>query len=501
MCLKNIKIGETAAEYDENLNKYFLDTGVSDRILGGPSERGKYLILGRKGAGKSALYLHIKNRLEKEKKSVIESNNVNKEQRLYYTISDKMKEFKDLSVNEVWKFVIYAKIAEKLIKDDKISQSSKVEIDKIFSYLRIKKNKSIFTKILQILNILNPTLEIPGVGSFSPDFSAVNDNKYPYQIFDEFEDLIKREISNHNVHVIIDRIDENWRGSENDKESVLGLVEATHSINVDPDFMKSYIYYPPVILFLRTDIRNSINSSNLNKISYESIEWGEENLIKMIDKRIKANDSYRTNWQDIFLDKDKNGKDMYVQNKRQSARHIYERTMNRPRDMIEFVNKALAIAVKKEHEKITSQDIKDAEQGYGGYIHDELKNEIGTTHSVELFDTGMEILKSINHRYLSIDDWRQTASMMYSLKSSQADDIFKVFISASIIGKKLTGGTNGGTRYEYAYNDPRGNLVYSENDKFCVHLSLIKYLGIGQNATRKGKEKTEISPQEALFKA
>ena len=473
MCLKNIKIGETAAEYDKNLNKYFLDTGVSDRILGGPSERGKYLILGRKGAGKSALYLHIKDRLEKEKKSVIESNNVNKEQRLYHTISEKMKEFKDLSVNEVWKFVIYAKIAEKLIKDDKISQSSKVEIDKIFSYLRIKKNESIFTKILQILNILTPKLEIPGAVSFSPDFSAINDNKYPYQIFDEFEDLIKREISNHNVHVIIDRIDEKWRGSENDKESVLGLVEATHSINVDPDFMKSYIDYPPVILFLRTDIRNSINSSNLNKISYESIEWGEENLIKMIDKRIKANDSYRTNWQD---------------------------TMNRPRDMIIFVNKALAIAVEKEHEKITSQDIKDAEQRYGEYMHDELKNEIGTTHSEELFDTGMEILKSINHRYLSIDDWRQTASMMYSLKSSQADDIFKVFISASIIGKKLTGGTNGGTRYEYAYNDPRGNLVYSENDKFCVHLSLIKYLGIGQNATRKGKEKTEISPQEALFK-
>ena len=68
MCLKNIKIGETAAEYDENLNKYFLDTGVSDRILGGPSERGKYLILGRKGAGKSALYLHIKKPFGKREK-------------------------------------------------------------------------------------------------------------------------------------------------------------------------------------------------------------------------------------------------------------------------------------------------------------------------------------------------------------------------------------------------------------------------------------------------
>lgn len=46
-----IKVGEVAAESDDNLHLYFYDTGVSREII---SSNNKFLMLGRKGAGEGA---------------------------------------------------------------------------------------------------------------------------------------------------------------------------------------------------------------------------------------------------------------------------------------------------------------------------------------------------------------------------------------------------------------------------------------------------------------
>lgn len=50
------KVGEVAAENDHNLHHYFYDAGISREIV--ISDR-MYLMLGRKGAGKTAVYKHL----------------------------------------------------------------------------------------------------------------------------------------------------------------------------------------------------------------------------------------------------------------------------------------------------------------------------------------------------------------------------------------------------------------------------------------------------------
>ena len=51
-----INVGEVSAERDKNLTHYFYDAGVSKEIIDNPKQ---YLLLGRKGAGKIAVFLHL----------------------------------------------------------------------------------------------------------------------------------------------------------------------------------------------------------------------------------------------------------------------------------------------------------------------------------------------------------------------------------------------------------------------------------------------------------
>ena len=54
-----INVGDVSAERDNNLSEYFYDAGVSKNIINNPKQ---YLLLGRKGAGKTAVFLHLASR-------------------------------------------------------------------------------------------------------------------------------------------------------------------------------------------------------------------------------------------------------------------------------------------------------------------------------------------------------------------------------------------------------------------------------------------------------
>ena len=54
-----LAVGPVSAERDVNLHQYFYDAGLSGLLVDDPT---RFLMLGRKGAGKTAVFLHIKQR-------------------------------------------------------------------------------------------------------------------------------------------------------------------------------------------------------------------------------------------------------------------------------------------------------------------------------------------------------------------------------------------------------------------------------------------------------
>src|SRR5689334_7377692 len=54
MAIKGVDFGRLEAEADPNLFRYFIDTGVFEKLVSGA----KYFVIGRKGSGKTALFRH-----------------------------------------------------------------------------------------------------------------------------------------------------------------------------------------------------------------------------------------------------------------------------------------------------------------------------------------------------------------------------------------------------------------------------------------------------------
>lgn len=52
-----LAVGEVSAERDDNLVHYFYDAGISNKLV---TNKRQFLLLGRKGAGKSALFEYLK---------------------------------------------------------------------------------------------------------------------------------------------------------------------------------------------------------------------------------------------------------------------------------------------------------------------------------------------------------------------------------------------------------------------------------------------------------
>ncbi|WP_394423652.1 hypothetical protein [Vreelandella stevensii] len=57
-----IEFGKVSAERDENLSEYFFENGVLQEVI---NDKNSFLVLGRKGAGKTAVFQHLRDNSEK----------------------------------------------------------------------------------------------------------------------------------------------------------------------------------------------------------------------------------------------------------------------------------------------------------------------------------------------------------------------------------------------------------------------------------------------------
>ena len=56
--IEKVEMGKLDAETDRNLQEFFVETGAVAAV-----KKGKYLVLGRKGSGKTALFLYLRDHL------------------------------------------------------------------------------------------------------------------------------------------------------------------------------------------------------------------------------------------------------------------------------------------------------------------------------------------------------------------------------------------------------------------------------------------------------
>lgn len=456
--LNKINLGRLDAESDDRLADYFVETGAVDGI-----RSGKQLVLGRKGSGKTALFVHVRDAF-KERTVDLELTDY------FFTTHQRLREAgvaKTNAYTSAWKLLIYLAAVGSV--QGKLSSRQRNAFNDYLHQLQVQDRRGRLNQILDWLSRVKK-LDLPSISSVADlggiEIDTASDRPLEdrfIKTFREFEKFALEIIREFPRTVLIDRIDEAWDGSEEAKLLIIGVVQAMRDINLKVKGQG----LATVIVFLRTDLWEEISFNDRNKVSQdiEHLEWTNENLIKVIEARIKSSTgNSQAVWNSLFY-----GGEM--RQRASSETYMLKRTMGRPRDIVAFATFCLEEASRNSHEIIQREDIYSAEYKYCQHIIHELNDEIGNT--VDNFQNVLQVVRALRKRNFFMKDWFNIAEA-HRVDKGCARAWLKLLFEASVVGVFEIGGGGGGSRGTYRYQDP---YVQPDDDSHMqVHLAVAKAL-------------------------
>jgi hypothetical protein len=466
MAIAQVDFGRVDAEGETNLSEYFVDTGVLSRLISGR----KQFVIGRKGSGKTALFLLATE--EKLGRPVLKLD-----------------------------FGDYAWEAHKLIKEAGLIAESSYVASWRFTFLMFacqhwtthgpdhvrRKAVDFYKRIYReeepgVLEFLIDKfrrlrrLDLPGVqsiataGGFELDESegggpllASSINQWARVLLN----FVEENFDHSPFTITLDRLDDGWDASEDSKALLAGVLKAARDFN-------QALYRPnqpaPVLTFLRSDIFNELRFNDKNKIvaDIEFLDWTEGKLIDVASARIARSlqCTREAAWNLAFSS-------VEMRQRASIQSYILKRTMWRPRDIIAFCKHCQDVAIDNDHDKVQTTDVYDAEERFSKYIYDELDDEMHK--QVADARSSLQALRDVGLTRFRFDDWvkvirKREAAIPDTDIQRRLQDLFDY----SVVGVQRRGGITRGTTFQFVYHDRL--LEPNFNGDMIVHPSLTKHL-------------------------
>jgi hypothetical protein len=369
MKIKDIRLGIPAAERDikrdpsrnldfhRGLLEYFVESDVYHSVARGLTN----ILIGNRGSGKSAIFQVLAARERRAGKIVVE---IKPEDYSYNIFRQNLKTEiegsweKQGAYTVAWKYILYVTVMKEI--SERHTNIKTKSIKRIKEYLRDNQVGSQDGILDRLLSYMKRIEEIKIVDS---GFKAAA----LHQIYslEEIHDLLN-DLANlcesRNVLVFVDELDQGWDASDNARQFVAGLFRAAISVNtLTTNNLR-------VLISLRRELYDNIPEifEDAQKVRdlFRFVEWDEAGLRRMIEKRIQTvlprpgwNQPYRTiDWYTIFPA-------TMGEQRQDSFSYIIDRTLYRPRELIQFCNQCLEEAP-TDAEVLDQETIAKAERIY-----------------------------------------------------------------------------------------------------------------------------------------
>ena len=162
--------------------------------------------------------------------------------------------------------------------------------------------------------------------------------------------------------------------------------------------------------------------------------------------------------------------------------HIIARTFLRPRDVIQFLNFALAKAVKELPDAglFDNDDVQSAREPYSKYLKQELDDELGSHW--EYWTDALQACSELATITFSRDAFHEAYARKKSSKNHiEADDALEQLYLFSVIGYRRGIGS-GGSGWTFQYSDPDAGWDNAAS-RLKVHLGLNEFAKLREERT------------------
>lgn len=487
-------LGGIDADNDELLINCFQDHEAYQQLI---SFR-KFIILGRKGTGKTAIFKKV---LRNKDYSTFSFG---------HTFSDYPWHYHDKQIKigvpdfdkytHSWKYLIYLTLSKILLNQDQslpyddisLTYLSKIENFVIDTYgTRDPDLTQVFTPSKRLK--LKPNFEINlGLfkGSISPEDITIEELPTIVQEVNlNLSEYIINSLNPQNkYYIIFDQLDLGFNPDSPEYfNRLIGLLLAARDIN---NLAKDKNKQLGVCVFLRDDIYNSLKFEDKNKLTvgYSTfIEWdirGNHTLKDLMEKRLNevlSDNGEPVKWEAVF------DESQLMTGKQSKYNYIIDRTFLRPRDIIQFCNEIVEQHKNnvERSDKINNSEIYSAKEEYSKYFLNELDDEIHK--HVPDYEDILEVFKSIGYYQFDLEDFIKKYNIRKGISDNQFDAIkaLKSLFDFSIVGYYRAGGGGfGGAEYIFKYKNV--NSKFDENARsFRIHPGLLETLALKRTTSPK----------------
>ncbi len=477
MDLRDIYWGDESAENDANLLKYFIDPQKIERMV----KQSKSIIVGRKGAGKSAIRKYLSDYMKQrgDKQIVVEAKPN------YSFVSTTKRDDEIILKNEIFYQNLWCQYLFKLAvlevgdlcKDKKVSASEE--------YARTLAKQYDMTNLDFIESLVSALKSIKMQAGESGEFGLDIENQIKKQLdIDTLAYHIKKLTRmGYRFTFIIDDLDLGWDNSDIANNLLLGLFS---SIN----YMKSLVDNNiNIFLCVRNDMYDILMSYTTHSDKYrncEYINWDNGSLIDLLTERLKFN--YIENnlqvpediWSDVFPDK---------LGRNNVKKWMLDRTLQRPRELLQ-----LARRYTESTAVVDSEKLKSAEEIYSKWKLDDLCTEHKFSYPGlwDIFDFWRkEFYRSKYH--LTKEEYEPIIKRIFEkvnlhekwytdlVNAGDIEGFMKILYNIGFVGDFIRGG-QGGNKAIYAYQE-EGNAPRLREVQ--IHPCFRKTLGVVERIRKK----------------
>ncbi|HZP41322.1 MAG TPA: hypothetical protein VFD84_07405 [Candidatus Binatia bacterium] len=370
MDLSKLNFGAPAAERDISvgLADYFVESDAYARL----ASRKKTIVLGNRGTGKSAIFKILAGRARSSGSLVLE---LSPEDYSYEMLSSVLRSeregawAKHGAFASSWKFLILVLVMKELTRQGPRFKTGAAA--RIYEYLRDHHEGAQDTPISVLVSYLK-RIEGLKVGTYEASIKTRELSKlYKLQEIEPLLPCIQEIVQRRPVTVLVDELDKGWDNSEDAKAFVSGLFQASISLNdVSPRLT--------VYVSLRQELYDSIPALYDDTQKYrdliEIIRWDEPSLLAVAAKRIRhslpelAAEGDTACWNGVFAE-------TLQYRKTKSFNYMIDRTLYRPRELIQFCTDAVEDARTAKADLIDYQVISRAELGYSSAREKDIASE------------------------------------------------------------------------------------------------------------------------------
>ena len=364
--LQEVDLGDVAAENEiVGLRSYFVSTGPALQARRGHAR----LVVGRKGSGKTAIFYDVRQRAFRGNDRLV--LDLKPEGHQFARLKESLLEriapgLREHTMVAFWNYILLCELARKALDKDRVT--ARIDPDR---YERYRRLASVYERHDQGWDADFSQRLVRQVEGITSKLQGMDAREIGAQLTEVIYKGDVRELSEavgeylhtkESVWVLVDNLDKGWpvRGTtEIDMLIVRALLDASRKLQHQLEANEIELQ---CLVFLRSDIYEHLRNEMPDKGKDTALQlgWEDPELFKEIVRRRITNS---TGFTEPFTEIWPLLCDPLV-GTQESFSYFVERTLMRPRDLLQFLNRAIDVAINRGHDRIEAEDILQAEKSY-----------------------------------------------------------------------------------------------------------------------------------------